>query len=112
MGFIIDENMPEGIPVSRAVPVAHAAALGSSISDSYIWDVARRDSMVIITKDSDFSDRILLSSPPPWVVRFRVGNMRRARFFDFVAAIWPEVERRLPAHKLVEVYPDRIEAIE
>jgi predicted nuclease of predicted toxin-antitoxin system len=59
----------------------------------------------------DFSARIMLSTPPPWVVHLRVGNMRLAEFHAWLAAAWPQVERLLPAHKLLSVYADRIESV-
>ena len=58
-----------------------------------------------------FSDRILVSQPPPWVVHLRIGNLRRADFHAFLARVWPQIEALLPAHKLVNVYLDRIEAV-
>ena len=69
-----------------------------------------RRTCVIVTKDADFSDRILVSTPPPWIVHLRFGNMRRQEFHRFLAALWPQVEALLPANKLVCVYADRIEA--
>jgi predicted nuclease of predicted toxin-antitoxin system len=67
---------------------------------------------VIVTKDVDFSNRIMLSSPPPWVIHLRVGNMRRRAFHEFLSQVWPQIEDLLPAHKLVNVYLDHVEAIE
>ena len=65
---------------------------------------------MIVTKDADFSDRILVSAPPPWIVHLRFGNMRRREFHQFLASVWPQVESLLPTNKLVCVYGDRIEA--
>lgn len=69
------------------------------------------DSLAIVSKDTDFSDRILLSQPPPVVVHLRIVNLRRAGFHAFLARVWPTIELLLPAHKLVNVYLDRIEAV-
>jgi len=44
-------------------------------------------------------------------VHLRIGNMRRRDFHEFLAKVWPQVETLLPAHKLVNVYADRIEAV-
>ena len=76
-----------------------------------MWEYARSNSLVIVSKDADFSDRILVTDSPPWVVHLRIGNMRRNDFHTFLARVWPEIEALLPAHKLVNVYPDRIEAV-
>ena len=74
-------------------------------------EFARARFLAIVTKDTDFSDRILLSQPPPWVVHLRIGNLRRTDFHAFLTRVWPQIEALLPAHKLVNVYLDRIEAV-
>ena len=104
--------MPQRVPFVFKLPMVHVTALGPSVPDSVLWDHAAKNAMVIVSKDADFSDRIMLSSPPPWVVRFRIGNMRKAAFLDFVSKVWPQIEQLLPKHKLVNADPDRIEAVE
>ena len=111
-GYLIDENMPQRIPVAFNLPVVHVRALGPSVPDSIVWEHAAKNAMVIVSKEADFSDRIMLSSPPPWVVRFRIGNMRKAALLEFVSKVWPRIDQLLPKHKLINVYPDRIEAVE
>ena len=110
-GFLFDENLPRHIRFTPSQPVTHVETLGVSPEDAAVWEYARLGELVIVTKDADFSDRILLSQPPPWVVHLRIGNMRRADFHAFLARIWPQVEALLPAHKLVNGYADRIEAV-
>lgn len=115
-GYLLDENLPArlfhppaGIPI--ALPIHHARDLGANPTDSDLWEAARRHHWVIVSKDADFADRAMIATPPPWVVHLRVGNLRLAQFHAFVARIWPRVEALLPAHKLINVYPDRLEAI-
>ena len=110
-GFLLDENMPCRITFSSALPLIHVTSLGKSLSDSFLWDYARANRYVIVTKDADFSSRIMLSEPPPWVVRFCIGNLQRVEFHAFAAVVWPRIERLLPGHRLINVYRDRIEAI-
>jgi predicted nuclease of predicted toxin-antitoxin system len=110
-GFLFDENLPQNISFSPMLPVCHARSLGVSAADSMLWQHARENELVIVSKDADFSHRMMLASPPPWVVHLRIGNLRRADFHAFLARIWPQVESLLPAHKLVNVYADRIEAV-
>jgi predicted nuclease of predicted toxin-antitoxin system len=47
---------------------------------------------VIVTKDADFSDRLMLDLSPPKVVHLRFGNMRKSVFHSFLARIWTQVE--------------------
>jgi predicted nuclease of predicted toxin-antitoxin system len=109
-GFLLDENLPGGLTFTPSLPVSHALDLGANPTDSELWFHAKSRQLVIVTKDADFSDRVLVSTPPPWIVHLRFGNMRRKEFHRFLAAVWPQVESLLPANKLVCVYADRIEA--
>jgi predicted nuclease of predicted toxin-antitoxin system len=110
-GFLIDENMPSRLRFVPSLPVIHSSSLGRKISDSAIWGHAKAHSYVIVTKDADFADRIMINQPPPWVVRFCIGNVRRSAFHAFAQSVWPQIEKLLPEHRLVNVYLDRIEAV-
>lgn len=109
-GFLLDENLPGHLSFTPALPVIHALDLGAHLTDSELWLLAKSRHLVIVTKDADFSDRILVSKPPPWIVHLRFGNMRRKEFHRFLAEVWPQVESLLPANKLICVYSDHIEA--
>ena len=111
-GFLFDENIPRQILFTPSLPVIHATDLGSSVPDSDIWAYAKSRSLVIISKDSDFSNRIIVSSPPPWIVHLRFGNMRKRDYHSFFLRVWPQIEQLLPDHKLINVFLDRIEAIQ
>jgi predicted nuclease of predicted toxin-antitoxin system len=67
--------------------------------------------LVSVSKDADFSDRIITKSPPPRVVHLRFGNLRRNEFHALLARLWPQIERLVKRYKLVNVYPDRLEGI-
>jgi predicted nuclease of predicted toxin-antitoxin system len=109
--FLFDENLPSKITFKPRLPVVHARELAVSASDTMLWSYARQHSLAVVTKDADFQYRALLTSPPPWVVHLRFGNLRRRDFLALLARLWPRIEALLPSHKLVNVYADRIEAI-
>ena len=110
-GILFDENVPKNVSFKPHLPTFHATNLGISCSDTDIWRYARENRLVIVTKDTDFSNRIMLSSPPPWIVHLRFGNMRRNQFHLLFARLWPQIEHLLPHHKLINVFQNRIEAI-
>ena len=111
-GFLIDENLPGRLTFVPSLPVVSSSrAIHRSAGDSELWELAREQELAIVTKDADFSDRILVNAPPPWVVHLRFGNMRRRDFHLLLARLWPRIEALLPEHKLVVVYEDRIEAM-
>jgi predicted nuclease of predicted toxin-antitoxin system len=110
-GFLFDENLPRVPSLQTALPVTHAADLGSRPTDSRIWSYAQQNDLAIVTKDADFSQRIVLGVPPPRVIHLRVGNMRGRAFAAWLSSIWPRIESAIVAHKLVNVYRDRIETV-
>ena len=110
-GYLLDENLPDQLSLPTRHPIHHARDLGAQLTDSELWAIARQERWAIVSKDADFADRIMLASPPPWIVHLRVGNLRLTEFRAFVARVWPQVETLLPASKLINVYQDRIEAI-
>lgn len=110
-GYLFDENLPHRLTFTPSLPVMHANDLTASATDTQLWDHARAHHLAIISKDADFSDRIMLSSPPPWIVRLAFGNLSLREYHAALARAWPQIERMLPAHKLLIVHLDRIEAV-
>ena len=110
-GFLLDENLPSRLTFSPGLPVVAFSKAGSHPSDSQIWMFAQQHELVIVTKDADFSDRIILQTPPPWVVHLRFGNLRRKEFHAWLARVWPQVESLLKTHKLFNVHSNRLEGI-
>ncbi|MEM6768227.1 MAG: DUF5615 family PIN-like protein [Bacteroidota bacterium] len=44
-----------------------------------------------MTKDSNFSSGIILSSPPPRVIHIKVGNVNMKEFHEIITSCWSEV---------------------
>lgn len=110
-GFLLDENLPARLRFAPRLPVISCADAGKRPSDSELWEYARQHELVIVSKDADFSERIITHTPPPWVVHLRFGNLRRDEFHALLARVWPQIESLLKSHKLVNVYADRLEGI-
>jgi predicted nuclease of predicted toxin-antitoxin system len=111
-GFLLDENLPSRLRFSPGLPLVAFSKVSRHPSDADIWHYARRHELVIVSKDADFSDRIIMQSPPPWVVHLRFGNLKRKEFHARLARVWPQVETLLKTHKLVNVHADRLEGIQ
>ncbi len=82
------------------------------MTDSELWDYAKKNNLTIITKDSDFSDRILFNKPPPGIIHIKFGNLSMKDFFNVISNCWDEVLITSEKYKLVNVFKDRIEGIE
>ena len=110
-GFLFDENLPRVPSLQTHRPVIHVLDLGSRLTDTELWTYAKDNDLTIVTKDSDFSHRIVLAEPPPRVIHVRVGNLRHRDFITWLNGIWPDLESAIATHKLLNAYRDRIEAV-
>ena len=54
---------------------AHVDALGlGAVPDRAVWEFARLQGFIVVTKDADFSELSLLLGTPPEVIWIRRGN--------------------------------------
>lgn len=74
--YLIDANLPRRIAQWQGERFLHVVELGDEWTDTQIWEFARQNDHAIVTKDADFSHRIIVSIAPPKVIHLRVGNMR------------------------------------
>lgn len=109
--FLIDVNLPRFFALWHSGEYIHQYQLGDEWSDSKIWQHAKLNNLTIITKDSDFSSRILLHTPPPKIIHIRLGNMKMAQLYDTLKTLWPEIILLNQDYKLVNVFIDRIEGV-
>jgi predicted nuclease of predicted toxin-antitoxin system len=109
--YLIDANLPRGIAEWQGERFLHVVDIDDEWTDTQIWDYARKNDHTIVTKDSDFSHRIIVSKPPPKIIHLRIGNMRLREFIRFVGENWTTIENASKRHKLVNVYRNRVETI-
>jgi len=109
--FLIDANLPYRFSLWQGEGFVHAFDLGDDLPDSEIWRMARDNDWIIVTKDADFSDWVMLSDPPPRVIHFRTGNMRIRDFRVFAEKVWPTLEDLIASHKLLRVFADAVESV-
>ena len=78
MKLLLDENLSDRI-IQRILDLyadsEHIKTLGLiNTDDAVIWEYAKTNSFVIVSKDSDFHQRSLLYGHPPKFIYLRVGN--------------------------------------
>jgi predicted nuclease of predicted toxin-antitoxin system len=62
----------------------HVTDIGpGDAADLALWNYALEHGAVLVTKDEDFRDMLLLRGSPPAVVWVRVGNTRRQALLDW-----------------------------
>ena len=109
--YIIDVNLPYYFSLWRSEEYMHQIDIDAKAAGEEIWKFAKKNRLTIITKDSDFSHRILISDPPPSVIHIKFGNIKMKEFYKLIYDNWEEIIEMSYANKLVNVYKDRIEGI-
>jgi len=111
VSFIVDENLPYYFALWKGQQFVHVFDIGDSMTDDDIWNYAKEHDLTIITKDADFSTKVLFYDSPPKVIHLKIGNMKIKELFSFLENNWDRIRTVSNAHKLTNVYIDRIEAI-
>jgi predicted nuclease of predicted toxin-antitoxin system len=101
--FLVDVNLPYKFKLWHDERFQHVREIDDEWSDRQIWQYAKERSLTIITKDVDFSNRIITSKPPPKVIHIKIGNMKLAEFRKFMLTNWEEIVRMSVQYKLVDV---------
>ena len=111
--FLIDVNLPYYFSLWHSADYIHQIDIDPKAKDKDkdIWNYAQNQKLVIVTKDSDFSNRILLSTPPPRVIHVRIGNKSMKEFHEVVDKCWPEVLHLIESHRLVTIYENQMEGV-
>lgn len=110
--YLVDANLPYYFSLWKGKNFIHQSDLGDSWSDEKIWLYAKKHNLTIITKDADFSNRIMVSEPPPKVIHLKIGNMRLNQLYEFLSIHWPDILELSKKSKLVNVYQDRLYSID
>lgn len=109
--YLIDVNLPYYFKLWNTSEYNHQIDINPTAKDKEIWLYAKEKQLTIITKDSDFSNRILFLSPPPKVIHIKLGNMNMKSFHGIINSCLSDVISMSESHKLVNVYKKRIEGI-
>ena len=86
--FLIDVNLPEKIAVWNSDEFIHVRSIDEKMKDSAIWRYAKENALIIVTKDADFSNRLLSVTPPPKVIHIRFGNLKMKEFEEVMQKFW------------------------
>ena len=88
MKLLLDENLSDRI-IHRIVDLypesEHVKTLGLiNTDDAVIWEYAKANGFVIVSKDSDFHQRSLLYGYPPKFVYLRIGNSSTSKIVQIL----------------------------
>jgi predicted nuclease of predicted toxin-antitoxin system len=108
VNFLVDAQLPPALArwiVTQGHQATHVFDLGfHTADDPVIWERARNEQAVIISKDEDFVDRWLLSDQPVSFVWIRKGNCSNRALLAWLEPLWPDALKRLEqGEKFIEL---------
>ena len=109
MKLLVDNQLPSALArflAANGFDCQHVMDIGfEAASDQTIWEHARKEGLVIVTKDEDFghlADR--QTTVPPQVLWVRLGNCRKAALLKAFADVLPQITEQLQkGHAVVEL---------
>lgn len=113
MKFLVDENLPLSyakLLTSLGYSASHVIEVGlSETDDTLIVDFARKNQLVIITFDLDFSRIIALGDfDSPSVITFRMDTMTIEKFSTIVEQHLPQLAKSLNDGSMITITDQQI----
>ena len=97
MKLLFDENLSHrlvGILAHEFRGCTHVRDIGlRAAADSQIWDHARTQDFVIVSKDTDFRERSYVEGFPPKVIWLDVGNAGTSAILELLRRERQRIER-------------------
>ncbi|HXJ12451.1 MAG TPA: DUF5615 family PIN-like protein [Candidatus Limnocylindrales bacterium] len=99
MKLLFDENLSPKLPemLEHLFPGStHVKNCGlNRASDLEVWEYAKAQSFVIVSRDSDFQDRSMLLGSPPKVIWLRIPNCTNLEVAEILRNSLSDIERFL-----------------
>jgi predicted nuclease of predicted toxin-antitoxin system len=106
--YLIDVNLPFHFPLWKKEGFVFVKEINDEWTDSQIWNYALDNNLIIVTKDTDFFDRVMVSKRHPKVIHVCFGNMLLKEFADVMGTIWQQILALDDQYELIKVYKDKI----
>jgi predicted nuclease of predicted toxin-antitoxin system len=109
--FLIDANLPYYFGLWNNSDYIHVFDINDTWTDQQIWNYAKQNNLIIISKDSDFALKALVEGTPPKVIHIRFGNLKIKEFHGRISKIWDDIENLIDENSMINIYIDKIEII-
>lgn len=109
--FLVDVNLPKYFSFFNQDNFYFVADMDLSMTDEAIWDYAKTNDLVILTKDSDFYHKALLAEIKVKVVHFQLGNTTLQDLHDYFNQNWTVILKMLQQGHLIVATQESISMI-
>lgn len=108
MKLLLDQNLSRRIlkQLQPHYPDSSQVALlkMDKSDDIEIWEYARKNGFIIVTKDSDFQELSVLKGEPPKVIWLKCGNKSKQYIADLLIQNKTRIEELIQEHSVLEIY--------
>ncbi len=108
--FLVDVNLPKNFSFFNNEAFIHQSDIGSDWEDEKIWQYARENNLVILTRDADFYFKCLVDSRVK-VIKFKLGNIRIRELHLFFQMYWTTITDQLDSAQLIQVSASEVKVV-
>ena len=109
--FLVDVNLPKYFSFFNYNNFVFVVDINLKMSDTEIWNYALKNKLIILTKDTDFYNRILVSEISPKIIYFQLGNLSLKQLYQYFNDNWNTIESQIKNYKLIIAKETHIECI-
>ena len=109
--FLVDVNLPRYFKYFNSPDFEFVSDTDTRMSDQKIWNYACEKGLIILTKDSDFYTRCILSPQPAKVIHFQFGNYTLKELHTFFEKNWEMIKEKIEKSTLVIVDETEIRTV-
>lgn len=106
--YLIDVNLPYYFSLWKTDEFVYVKDIDDELTDSEIWNYALEKNLIIVTKDTDFFDRVMVSKRHPKVIHVCFGNMLMKDFSLAMEKIWLQITSLNNQFEVIKLYKDKI----
>ena len=118
MNFLVDAQLPPRLCPwleAKGHQASHVLEFSGNLSlpDSVVWEKAKDENGIILSKDWDFYERAVILSSPPQVLHIALGNCSNPALLRYLEKYWQPVEELLrQGAALISVTPTHLEVVD
>jgi predicted nuclease of predicted toxin-antitoxin system len=90
--LLIDNNLSHKLASVFKNSVHVRDNVGVGASDAQIWEYAKSNDFIILTKDNDFDELSQINGCPPKVIHLHIGNKSTALISNLLSAYQKEIK--------------------
>ena len=109
--FLVDVNLPKYFSFFNTPNFYFVTDINLQMSDSEIWNYAIENNHIILTKDVDLFNRLLVSEKPPKIIYFQLGNYSLKKLYNYFTLNWDKIIFEVNNSKLIIAKESHIECI-